>query len=75
MAEMKKDPIHKKIMETRKRFVKDDSFDADEALTAAIKKRKFLWEGMLQDRQHFSDNDDDGDETDVHYQFKKQLNL
>ena len=75
MAEMKKDPIHQKIMETRKRFVKDDSFDTDEAMTAAIKKRKFLLQRMLQDRQHFSDNDDDEDETDVHDQFKKQLNL
>ena len=77
MAEIKKDPIHKKIMETRKRFIQDDSFDTDEALTAAIKKRKFLLERMLDDRQHFSDNndDDDGDDTGVHYQLKKQLNV
>ena len=46
MAEMKKDPIHK-IIETRKRFIQDDSFDTDEALTAAIKKRKFLLERKL----------------------------
>ena len=77
MAEVKKDLIHKKIMETRKKFIWDDSFDTDEALTAAIKKRKFFLERMLEDWPHFSDNndDDDGDDTAVHYQFKKQLNL
>ena len=45
---MKKDPVHKKIMETRKRFVEDDSFDGHEALTAAINKSKFLLEPMLE---------------------------
>ena len=68
-------PIHKKIMQTRKRFVEKDSFDIDKALAAAIKKRKFFLERMLEDRQHFSDNNDDGNDTDVHYHFKKQLNL
>ena len=50
MAQLKKDPAHKKIMETRKRFVEDDSFDYEKALTAAINKRKFLLERMLEDR-------------------------
>ena len=36
MSQMKKDPVHKKTMETRKRFVEDDSFDPDEAMEAAI---------------------------------------
>ena len=65
MTQMKKDPVHKKIMETRKRFVEEDSLDGHEALTAAINKRKFLMELMLQDRQHFSANDDDDDEDNT----------
>ena len=27
MAKMKRDPVHKKIMETRKKIVEDDFFD------------------------------------------------
>ena len=65
MSQMKKDPVHKKIMETRKRFVEDESFDPDEAMEAAIEKRKFLLQRMLEDRQHFHDSDDDND-TGVH---------
>ena len=36
---MIKDPVHKKIMKTRKRFIEDDSFDPDEAMTAAIEEK------------------------------------
>lgn len=50
MWQMKRDPMLKKIMEAKKRFMEDDFFDTDEALAAAIKKRKFLLERMLEDR-------------------------
>ena len=40
-------------MKTRHAFVAEDEFDPDEALVAAVKKRK--------DRQHFPDEDDDDD--------------
>ena len=42
IRQLKRDPIHKKIMETRDFFVNDDNFDHREALEAAIDKRKFL---------------------------------
>ena len=65
MSQLKSDPVHRKIMKTRDAFVADDEFDPDEALAAAVKKRKFLLERMLGDRQHFSDeNDDDGGDDD-----------
>ena len=65
MWDMKKDPIHKKIMETRKRLIEDDGFDEDEALTVAVKKRKFLLTRMLEDRQNFKEYDETSDdETD-----------
>ena len=40
-------------MKTRDAFIAEDEFDPDEALVAAVKKRKFLLERMLEDRQHF----------------------
>ena len=40
MQQLKKDPIHEKIMQTRDAFVNYDDFDPDEAMEAAIDKRK-----------------------------------
>ena len=37
-----KDPIHRKIMHTKKAFVENDDFDPQEAMEAAIDKRKFF---------------------------------
>ena len=73
MSQMKKDPVHRKIMETRKRFVEDDSFDPDEAMEAATEKRKFLLQRMLDNRRYFDDCDDDDDDTGVHYPLKNEL--
>ena len=42
MSQLKRDPVHRKIMKTRDAFVAEDEFDPDEALVAAVKKRKFL---------------------------------
>ena len=42
MQQLKKDPIHQKIMQTRGSFVDSDDFDPDEAMEAAVNKRKFL---------------------------------
>ena len=58
MSELKKDPVLGKIIKTRDAFVAEDEFDPEEALVAAVKKRKFLLKGMLEDRQHFPDVDD-----------------
>ena len=41
MTEMKRDPVHRKIMKTRDALIDEDHFDRDEALAAAIKMRKF----------------------------------
>ena len=48
-------------MKTSDALVADDEFEPDEALVAAVKKRKFLLERMLEDRQHFHDDDVDED--------------
>ena len=41
--------IHKKIMATRDDYVNNNMFDPDEAVAAAVKKRKFLLERLLED--------------------------
>ena len=50
---VKKDPIHKKIMATRDDYVNNNMFDPDEAIAAAVKKRKFLLKRLLQDLRRF----------------------
>ena len=81
MTQMKRDPVHRKIMKTKDAFVDEDDFDPDEALTAAIKKRKFLLERLLEDRQYFpdgneeeDDDDDDDDNVSTPYELKSELN-
>ena len=49
----KKDPIHKKIMATRDEYVNNDMFDQDEAIAAAVDKRKFLLKRLLEDQGRF----------------------
>ena len=51
MSEMKRDPVHGKKMKTKDAFVHEDEFDPDEALAAAVRKRKFLLERVLEDRE------------------------
>ena len=52
MKALKKDPIHKKIMATRDDYVKNNMFDPDEAIAAAV-KRKFLLKRLLEDQGRF----------------------
>ena len=81
MTQMKRDPVHRKIMKTKDAFVDEDDFDPAEALTAAIEKRKFLLESLLEDRQYFpdgneekDDDDDDDDNVSTPYELKSELN-
>ena len=74
MSEMKRDPVHRKIMKTKDAFVDEDEFDPDEAVAAAARKRKFLLERMLEDKQHFPDEeDDDEDNACVSYESRNEL--
>ena len=43
MSQLKRDPVHRKIMKTRDALVADDEFDPDEALVAALKRENFSW--------------------------------
>ena len=53
MKALKKDTIHKKIMATRDDYVNNDMFDQDEAIAAAVDKRKFLLKRLLEDQGRF----------------------
>ena len=46
---MEKDPLHKKITDTAKRLRDEDDFDEDDALKYAIKKRRYLLDGKLEE--------------------------
>ena len=53
MQALKKDLIHKKIMATRDDYVNNYMFDPDEAIAAAVKKRKFLLKRLLEGQGRF----------------------
>ena len=55
MKTLKKDPIHKKIMATRDDYVNNNMFDLDEALAAAVKKRKFLVKRLSEHQGRFAE--------------------
>ena len=47
MRQLKKDPVHKKIMHTKDELVENDDFAPEEAMEAAVDKRKFLIRRLL----------------------------
>ena len=59
MSHMRKDPIHKKIMQTRDNLIDVDFLDREEALYSAVEKRKFIFKRLLEKRQHYSDDESD----------------
>ena len=59
MRQLKKDPVHKKIMHTKDALVENDDFDPEEALEAAVDKRKFLIRRLLKGYDFDEENDDD----------------
>ena len=60
IQQLKKDPVHKKIMQTKNALVNDDDFDPEEAMEAAV-KRKFLIKRRLKDYSFTQDSDDEED--------------
>ena len=62
MRQLKKDPVHKKIMHTKNAFVENDDFDPEEALEAAVDKRKFLIKRLLKDGNFDDEENDDDDD-------------
>ncbi len=59
MKQIKNDPVHKKIMQTKDAFVDNDDFDPEEAMEAAVNKRKFLIKRLLKDYSFIEENNDE----------------
>ncbi len=49
IRQLKRDPIHKTIMETRDAFINNDNFGQEEALEVAIEKTRFLMKRLFND--------------------------
>ena len=56
---LKKDPVHRQIIQTKEALINEDSFHPDEAVPATVDKRKFHLKKLLKDQRRFSDNDND----------------
>jgi hypothetical protein len=52
IRELKKDPTHKAVMESAKRFRDDDDYTFKESLRAAVTKRKHLINELLDEKYH-----------------------
>ena len=61
IQQLKNDPVHKKIMQTKNALVNDDDFDLEEAMEAAVNNRKFLFKRRLRDYNFTEDSDDEED--------------
>ena len=59
MKQLENDPVHKKIMQTKDAFVENDDFSPEEAMEAAVDKRKFLIKKLLKDYSFTKDSDDE----------------
>ena len=59
IQEMERDPVHKKVMQTKREFMENDDFDPQEALEAAIDKRKFLIRKHLKEYDIFDEEEND----------------
>ena len=64
MKQLKKDPVHKKIMQTKDALAENDDFDPEEAMEAAVDKRKFLIKRLLKGYDFDEENDDEENDDD-----------
>ena len=64
MKQLKNDPVHKKIMQTRQAFMDNEDFNPEEAMDdAAVDKRKFHIKRLLKGYS-FTEGSDADDEDD-----------
>ena len=59
IRQLRKDPIHKQVMETKQTFMNDDEFEAEEATEAAVHKRKYLLKKIFDGVDGFTDSDNE----------------
>ena len=61
MGQLRKNRVHRKVMNTRDEFINSDDFDHDEALETAVDKRKFLLKRLLKDNTFIEGENADND--------------
>ena len=61
---LREDPIHKAILETRKKFQEEEDMDFNEAVEAAVNQRKYLLNRVFQPMEEPDTDDEDMDEDD-----------
>ena len=58
---IKLDTVHRKVMETLRRFIDEDDMDFDEAAESAVEKRKFLLNRVVKEKLLPDESDDDAE--------------
>jgi len=61
---LREDPIHKTILETRKKFQEEEDMDFNEAVEAAVNQRKYLLNRVFQPIEEPDTDEEDMDEED-----------
>ena len=63
MEGLRKDPVHKSIMKTKRKMMEEDDYEEDESLKHAIKRRKYLIQKAtgLRDEDVLGEHSDDAD--------------
>ena len=56
---IKLDAVHRKVMKPLPRFIDEDDMDFDEAAESAVEKRKFLLNGVMQEKLLPDESNDD----------------
>ena len=62
---LKTDPVHKKVMTTLRRFMDDDGMDFAEAAEAAISKRKYLLNRLIEYEDDYKENLSDNKSDEI----------
>jgi len=62
---IKLDAIHRKVMKTLRRFIKEDDMDFDEAAESAVEKQKFLPNRVMKKKLLPNESDDDEEVEEV----------
>ena len=61
MRQLRKNRVHRKVINTRDGFINRDDFDHDEALEGSVSKRKFLLKRLLKDNTFIEGENADSD--------------
>ena len=61
---LRRDPVHREVMNTLRRFMNEESINYEEAMEAAVDKRKFLLSRLFERPQVPDEEEDDSNQED-----------